>query len=84
MVPHMKTTIEISDPLFRRAKDIATREGTSLRALVEQGLRQVLQERETTGAFRLRDASFQGEGLAPVLRDASWERIRDLAYGERA
>jgi hypothetical protein len=34
--------------------------------------------------FKLRDAAFDGEGIQPDLRDASWEQIRDLAYGHDA
>ena len=35
MVAHMKTTIEIPDPLFEAAKKAAVRDGTTLKALVE-------------------------------------------------
>jgi hypothetical protein len=41
----MKTTVEIADPLLREARKIAARERTTLRALVEQGLRRVVAER---------------------------------------
>ncbi len=34
----MKTTIEISDTLFRQAKEHAAREGIPLREVVESGL----------------------------------------------
>jgi len=37
----MKTTIELPDPLFRRAKVLAARRGTTLRALVVEGLTRV-------------------------------------------
>ena len=85
MVTHMKTTIEIADPIFEDVKAIAAREGTTVRALVESGLRLVVAERQSKqGAFKLRNASFDGEGLNPELGDASWERIRDLAYGHDA
>ncbi len=78
----MKTTLEISDPLLRDARRIAAREGTTLRALVEQGLRQIVTAKKKQRAgFRLRDVSFTGRGLRPELRDAGWERIRDLIYG---
>ena len=82
-VTHMKTTIDISDPLLESAKKVAAREGTTLRALVELGLRQVLEKRRRGGAFRLRKASFRGEGLQPSARSLSWEKIRELAYGDR-
>lgn len=85
MATHMKTTIEIADPILEEAKAIAAREGTTVRALVESGLRHVVAERRAHhAAFKLRDASFDGEGIAPELRGASWERIRDLAYGHDA
>ena len=37
----MKTTIELPDPLFRHAKILAARRGTTLRELVVEGLRHV-------------------------------------------
>ncbi len=79
----MKTTIDISDPLLRAARKLADREGTTLRALVEQGLRGVIAEKKSKRDFRLRKASVGGRGLRPELRDADWERLRDLAYGGR-
>ena len=85
MATHMKTTIEISDALLEEAKAIAAEEGTTVRALVESGLRWKVSERRSHyGTFKLRDESFDGEGIAPDLRAASWERIRDLAYGNEA
>jgi Arc/MetJ family transcription regulator len=83
MVTHMKTTIELSDPLLEEAKRVAAREKTTLRALVEAGLRTVLRERRRRGRFALRDASFGGKGLAPDLAHADWERIREAAYEGR-
>ena len=54
----MKTTIEISDPLLREARKLAAREGVTLRALVERGLRRVVAETKPDPAFKLRRASF--------------------------
>ena len=79
----MKTTLEISDPLLREARKVAAREGTTLRSLVEQGLRRVVAEKKRRSAFRLRKASFKGRGLREELRDAGWDRLRDLAYEGR-
>ena len=85
MASHMKTTIEIADALLEEAKAIAAEEGTTVRALVESGLRwRVAEHRSHYGVFKLQDAAFDGEGIAPELRAASWERIRDLAYGTDA
>jgi hypothetical protein len=78
----MKTTLDISDPLLRDARKIAAREGTTLRTLVEQGLRQVVAaKKKPNKPFRLRQVTFRGNGLRPELQDASWERILDLSYG---
>jgi hypothetical protein len=75
----MKTTIEISDPLLREARKLAAREGITLRALVERGLRRVVAETKPRAPFKLRRASFKGRGLKPDLCDASWDKLRDLA-----
>jgi len=39
MASHMKTTIQIADSLFEDARRVAREERTTLRALVEEGLR---------------------------------------------
>jgi succinylarginine dihydrolase len=82
MVTHMKTTIDISDPLLEAAKKAAARGGTTLRALIELGLRQVIETRGRGGVYRLRKASFRGNGLQPAAKDLTWEQTRELAYGE--
>ncbi len=79
----MKTTVEISDSLLDEAKRLAAKEGTTVRAYVEQGLRRVLAERKSRGQFRLRKAAFKGEGLQPGVQDATWERIRETIYQGR-
>ena len=79
----MKTTIEIPDSLLNEARRVAAKEGRTVRALVEEGLRKILTERKRAGGFRLRRASFKGEGLQPQVNGASWDRIRDLVYEGR-
>lgn len=83
MGSNMKTTIDIRDPLLQEAKRVAAREGTTVRALVEQGLRQVLSQRKRRGVFRLRKVTFTGNGLQAGVAGLSWERMRDLAYEGR-
>jgi len=73
----MKTT------LLRAARKVATRENTTLRALVEQGLRQVVAEKKKDKPFRLRNASFKGNGLHPDVAGKSWSGILDLSYEGR-
>ena len=77
----MKTTVEISDPLLREARKLARRKGTTLRALIEQGLRRMLAERKPN--FQLRDASFGGKGLRPELGDVGWDHLREMIYEGR-
>ena len=79
----MKTTIDISDSLLEAARQAARRDGTTLRALVEHGLRLALAERRQATAFDLRDASVDGRGLQPGAEGLSWEELRALAYGDR-
>lgn len=80
MGTHMKTTIEISEPLLNQARQMATRQGTTLRALVEEGLRKVVAEKRRPEGFRLRRVSFRGEGLQAPAAGAGWDRLRELAY----
>jgi hypothetical protein len=79
----MKTTLDISDTLHEEARKVAARENSSIKALIEEGLRKVLDERKHPRRFKLRKASFKGNGLQPELAGASWEKIRDLSYGNR-
>jgi len=79
----MKTTIDISDALMAEARKTARREQTTLRALVEEGLRKILAQRRARRPFQLRDVSFRGEGLQPGVTEGDWEEIRRRAYDGR-
>lgn len=78
----MKTTVEISDPLLTEARELAVRDGTTLKALIEQGLRQVLADSKCSG-FKLRDGSLKGEGLQPEFAEAGWDEILSACYEGR-
>ena len=81
MVHHtMKTTVEITDDLLLRAKALAASRKTTVRALIERGLRQVLKEDQPDKPFKLRDASVRGNGLQSEFKDASWAEIREASY----
>ena len=81
MVTHMKTTIDIADALLVEAKALAAAEGTTVRSLVEEGLRLAIARRQGSGDFRLRPASFRGDGLRPDVSLERWDEIRALIYG---
>jgi urocanate hydratase len=74
----MKTTIEISKPLLTAAKRVAVEEKTTVRALVEEGLRKTLDARKARRPFQLRQVTYGGPGAA--AQEKTWEQIRDLIY----
>jgi hypothetical protein len=76
----MKTTIEIPDALLAQAKAKAAREKTTVKALVSEGLRQVLSKPASKKAVRLRTLTFKGNGLHPDLGEYNWEKVRELIY----
>jgi hypothetical protein len=75
----MKTTVEISDALLDEAKAVASRESSTLRELIEEGLRRSIDDRKKRKGFRLRRASYRGRGLQPGVSSA-WERLREIVY----
>ncbi|MGH9719452.1 MAG: hypothetical protein ACRD8O_04520 [Bryobacteraceae bacterium] len=75
----MKTTVEIRDPLFRRAKKYCAEHGIPLRALIEDGLRQIL-EPPPPKRFRLKRFGFRGEG---PIGPSDWPSIREIVYEGR-
>ena len=83
MVTRMKTTVELPDDLVREAQQIARAEGTTLRSVLEEGLRAVINRHKAAQQFALRDASVDGRGLNPDLAEAGWEMIRGISYGDR-
>jgi hypothetical protein len=77
----VKTTIDISDSLFDRAKRHSRKTGRPLRALVEEGLRRVLEEPETRPPYRLPDRSVGAAGGCNPLASMTWQDLRALIYG---
>ena len=79
----MKTTVHIPDTLMEEARKIANQEGTTVKAIIEEGLRRAIENRKRKHAFRLRKATFKGNGLQPDAAGASWEKIREMSYQGR-
>ena len=79
----MKTTVDIADSLLVAARRLAGKERTTVRALIEEGLRSVVDKRTRRAAFTLRPVTFGGDGLSPDLSHEDWEGIRDRAYEDR-
>jgi hypothetical protein len=75
----MKTTVEITDSLLAEARQLAAARSTTLRQIIEEGLRKVI-ETKPAQPFRLRDGSVGGQGMR---RKMTWDEIRDLIYKGR-
>lgn len=81
MGSHMKTTIDLSDSLLQKAKTLARHESTTLRALIEEGLRIVLAKRDSERPVPPRDGRFKGDGLTPEMEaKGGWAKLHEAAY----
>lgn len=82
MGAHMKTTIDIADGLLGAAKAKAARDGTTLRAVVEDGLRRALSEDRGEAAgpsvFRVRPY-----GAGGLVAGHAWDDILDQTRDEQ-
>ena len=80
----MKTTVEISDVLFERARAAAKQRGTTLRALIEDGLSTVLNAPKPKAVKPMRDFSFGGTVRFPAdyVLPKSNGREYDVVSGE--
>ena len=69
----------------RRAKQIAARDKTTLRRLVEDGLIKTVKAREQAGRPVVYEPLLVvgGEGMTPEFRDGGWEKLRDALYEGR-
>jgi hypothetical protein len=83
MVSVMKMTINISDALYKKALKLAVEQRTTLKALVEEGLRRIIAERQGGTPFKLRKATFRGKRLQPDVKHGGWQGIRDSIYEGR-
>jgi hypothetical protein len=77
----MKTTVEIQTSLLERAKRHARKVGKPLRAIIEEGLRRVLDAEVTPSHYHLPDRSVGEAGGANPLETLSWQDLREEIYG---
>ncbi len=82
MGTHMKTTVEIADPLFDEVKAAARARNTTVRALIEEGLRRVLAD-PAGERYELPDLSYGSEGPTELWSSSTWEQKLELIYEGR-
>jgi hypothetical protein len=75
----MRTTVRLDSGLLRDAKRYAAEAGTTLTALIEDGLREVLGRRRARKAATLPELpTFRGDGLRPGVSLDDSAGLRDL------
>lgn len=78
----MKTTLNIRDELLTRAKQHAKETGQPLRAVVEDGLRRVIEATNPRHRYELPDMRVGDTDAVNPLATYSWPELRDLIYGD--
>jgi len=80
----MKTTIDISNSLFKETKRFASTRNKSFKDLVESALRMFLNNQKGQKTkFSLKKQTFKGQGLSAGLSEGNWDGIRALIYEGR-
>jgi hypothetical protein len=79
MVIWVKTTIDIASGLLMEAKERAHHDRTTLRALIERGLRMILDEPPASARPPFKPVTGRLEPL-PGVDPYDWEAIRDSIY----
>lgn len=74
--------MDINDALYADAKRVMARRQTTLRTLIEEGLRRVVRDDEVSGPFELRDASVGEGGLVEGV-SLDWKSLSSLIYPDR-
>lgn len=83
MLTHMRTTIDLPNPIFQKAKRMARTRGVTLKHLVEDALRRYLAEEKEAANYQLTNASFAGDGLVSGLDWSDWDQLRELVYEDK-
>lgn len=80
----MKTTIDIADSILLRAKKLASSRNTTLKAIVEAALLEMMARVDQAPSItRLTIHTFEGKGLQKGLSWDDWNQIRDMGYKGR-
>jgi hypothetical protein len=77
----MKTTIDISEKLLKKAKAAAKSKNTTLKQIIEDSLRLSLGLTHPK-KFKLIEASFGDEASKKPFPSLDWEKIRGEIYGD--
>jgi hypothetical protein len=79
VLPHMRTSVDIPDPLLKRAKKLAQQRGTTLRQLLVEGLRHTVEGAAKPERHRMKDLSLGKGGLVSGLSWSDNDRMDELA-----
>jgi hypothetical protein len=79
----MKTTVEINDMLLERARHRAEATGQTLRAVIEDALRQLLAKPLPKTRYKMKDLSYGNPDDPDPMQNLTWEEIRDIIYEGR-
>ena len=82
MASHMKTTVVIPDALLAEIQKIATKNKTTLRALMQEGLMHVVErEQKKKKPKQMKDCSFPPKHLVKEkLEPMPWVELRAIIY----
>ena len=78
----MKITLEIHDELLVRAKRHAKEAGKPLRAVVEEGLCNILPPSNPQNRYTLPDLRVGNPNAGDPLEQYSWTELRSFIYGD--
>jgi hypothetical protein len=78
----MRTSVDIPDPLFDRARKVARERGITLRELLLEGLTWSLERQKPARKHHMKDHSYGEGGLVAGLSWSDSERLDELAYGD--
>jgi hypothetical protein len=79
----MKTTVDIADPLLMQAKRLASKRGTTLKALMEQGLRQVIADKAQATPYEFVPVTDNMPVAPGSYAEMTWDQMLDVMYEGR-